>query len=265
MGQKYRVHARQAEVNLTAAVEAGRVPEAQWVWKAEGISYVNARRLDFLPASVSPGKTMADFRAWMEAFACEDCHRSGAATRQCANCSVLLCKNCGDRCASEEVDCSFALCEEACFDHIEVIYYWAENERSDAPIFLTPSCALCPSGILCCEMHAETGIFVCSGCTIMRCSEHRLFDRGISICNTCDEQTAPAPAAAPPARLSACAKTATSRRATAVRCVRRGAAGTAVGPCPWATRAWRRRTRARGRRGTSERMGRGWRTVAFRV
>lgn len=137
--------AQKAEVELTAALEAGRVPYAQWKWETEGLSHVNARRLLFVPASVSAGKTMADFRAWVEAFACTDCHRSGAATNQCAVCGILLCS--GHGCDNEEFNYPFALCGLHS-DNVEVAEF-SEFSPPDEPIFFSSSCDFCPEVLWC--------------------------------------------------------------------------------------------------------------------
>lgn len=183
---------------MAAALEAAGMPEVRWEREAEGISPINARRHIFLPASVAADKTVADIRAWMEAFACDRCEKRGAATRHCAGCAALLCWDCAQGCESEEHDhCPLALCL-ACDTFTTPVFMYLFGGRRHAPLLLCPSCSLC-ARVRCCEPHAELWLINCPECGDLRCPLHRLVPPGmISICCSCNAYSCTHPGCRPP-------------------------------------------------------------------
>lgn len=197
MSVNYPPHAAAVDRGLAAALEAAGMPEVRWEPEAEGISPINARRLLFLPASVAAGKTMADFRAWMEVFACGRCEKPEAATRQCAGCAALLCGDCAQGCESEEHgDCPFALCR-ACASRHAITVFTCMTGDIDTPSIISPSCSMCPP-FRKCEPHTDCAFIDCPGCGDVRCPDHRLFPPGmISVCS-CGAYSCTRPGCRPP-------------------------------------------------------------------
>ncbi len=196
MSESYKKEAEEVERRLAAALEAAGLPGTEWVWEAEGLSHVNARKLLFVPESVPTGKSKADFLAWMTAFACARCKQDGTATAQCAACGNLLCTDCTNGCEKQD-GCPFALCRGCKIRYKTNTFHVQTRMRRTKPGLVGPACHMCPT-VLGCEAHIELGFMICVSCNEIRCMEHRCFAPGIGVCSCGRHPTCARPECRPP-------------------------------------------------------------------
>jgi hypothetical protein len=182
MRDAYPQAAEAAEGRLASAGLGG----AEWAWEEQRRRYGTGQRLALVPASIPTGKTKADFVACMEALACKECGKRGAATAQCACCAEPLCPRCLKGCEEDAcqvyyagtragaVECPFAVCVSCAAAHSRRLpeAYAAAVLGPSSPGYIYPACSKCPLSARRCPAHPEPGYTTCTSCHDRRCAEH---------------------------------------------------------------------------------------------
>jgi len=149
-------------------------------WSLEGWPFWGEARDDFFIkdvrlqslSSVPHGAlSLRAFAQWAVAFTCGSCGDTGAATRQCASCGLLLCRPCSSRCGEDEPEgllpvpagclavleangkapkrCAFALCGDCHLANSlrggEAYLHKGDLQYMDAPGLVDPLCPGCAS------------------------------------------------------------------------------------------------------------------------
>ena len=179
--EKYAEHAQAVQEALESLLEEAGLEGVQWRFLRGRWS---GGTVEFVLSSVPLGKTMDDFVAWAEAFACSDCDEYAMATRQCAACGSLLCSDCALGFTPKFGTCNFTLCGD-CKDAHTISQYDCLDTIPDTPYSVLPLCSKCPESVQWCLAHAPMGWLCCQECYEERCMDHFCDAPMLQVCVEC--------------------------------------------------------------------------------